>query len=368
MTSAASDLSRQLARNAEAVCRHYLPAGRREGRYWIIGDALGSSGRSLYVRLTGSEQGKGAAGKWTDAATGEHGDLLDLIGLTCGHRQLSDTMDEALRFLALPRPQRSLDQSEPRAPAGSRRAARRLFAGSQPIASTLAESYLRARSISGIRTEPSLRFHPRCWYRPSRDDEPGTPTSFPALIAAVTDADGTITGVHRTWLDPLRTDKAPIATPRRAMGDLLGHGVRFGRAASVMVAGEGLETVLSLRMAMRTMPMVATLSSAHLAALAFPAGLQRLYVARDSDAAGNRAVKSLHERAIIAGVEMIVLEPERDDFNTDLMRYGLDALTARLADQLVAGDRDYLLASGARDESDHKPSSAAYSSIRATAF
>jgi hypothetical protein len=65
---------------------------------------------------------------------------------------------------------------------------------------------------------------------------------------------------------------------------------------------------------------------------------------------------------------MIVLEPERDDFNTDLMRYGLDALTARLADQLVAGDRDYLLASGARDESDHKPSSAAYSSIRATAF
>ena len=32
----------------------------------------------MFVRLTGPA-GKGAAGKWTDAATGEHGDLLDLI-------------------------------------------------------------------------------------------------------------------------------------------------------------------------------------------------------------------------------------------------------------------------------------------------
>lgn len=84
MAGPASDLSRALARNVESVCRHYLGAGRREGRYWIAGDALGSPGRSLYVRLKGDDHGKGAAGKWTDAATGEHGDLLDLIGLNCG--------------------------------------------------------------------------------------------------------------------------------------------------------------------------------------------------------------------------------------------------------------------------------------------
>jgi hypothetical protein len=52
------------------------------------------------------------------------------------------------------------------------------------------------------------------------------------MIAAVTDLDGTITGAHRTWLAPDGSDKAPIDTPRRAMGDLLGHAVRFG------VAGE----------------------------------------------------------------------------------------------------------------------------------
>jgi hypothetical protein len=341
---AASDLSRQLARNAEAVCRHYLPAGRPEGRYWIVGDALGSPGRSLYVRLRGGEHGKGAAGKWTDAATGEHGDLLDLIALNCGHHQLSEALDEARRFLALPMLEPSFDPNEPGAPAGSRKAARRLFTASRPIAGTLAERYLRARSITGVRTDSCLRFHPRCWYRPSRDDQPGTPAAFPALIASVTDTDGNITGVHRTWLDPEMPQKAPIATPRRAIGDLLGHGVRFGSAAPDMIVGEGLETMLSLRMALTATPMVATLSSAHLAAFAFPACLRRLYVARDRDSAGDQAVSTLGERTDPVGIEMIVLDPVFDDFNTDLMRQGLGAFAASLAHQLPVDDQQRLVA------------------------
>ena len=34
----ASELAHRLAREAEAVCRHYLFNGRREGRYWLVGD------------------------------------------------------------------------------------------------------------------------------------------------------------------------------------------------------------------------------------------------------------------------------------------------------------------------------------------
>ena len=72
----AADLARRLARDAEAVCRHYLSNGRRSGHYWVVGDVMHILGRSLYVRLSGPEYGPGAAGKWTDAAaTGEHGDL-----------------------------------------------------------------------------------------------------------------------------------------------------------------------------------------------------------------------------------------------------------------------------------------------------
>jgi hypothetical protein len=62
----AAELAHRLARDAEAVCRHYLSNGRREGRYWLVGDVRNTPGRSLFVRLKGPESGKGAAGKWTD--------------------------------------------------------------------------------------------------------------------------------------------------------------------------------------------------------------------------------------------------------------------------------------------------------------
>ncbi|XWX54025.1 hypothetical protein MSP5_001033 [Methylosinus sporium] len=66
MFDSPAELAQRLARDAEAVCRHYLSNGRREGRYWLVGDARNTPGRSLFVRLTGAESGKGAAGKWVD--------------------------------------------------------------------------------------------------------------------------------------------------------------------------------------------------------------------------------------------------------------------------------------------------------------
>lgn len=334
--SAASDLSRRLARNAEAVCRRYLPAGRREGRYWIVGDALGSTGRSLYVRLKGPDHGRGAAGKWTDAATGAHGDLLDLLALNCGHLRLADTLDEARRFLATPRTELPEGLDEAPVPMGSARAARRLFAASRPIGATLAERYLFSRGITGVRTERWLRFHAACWYRPDRDDVAPTPDAMPALVAAVTDLNGTIMGVHRTWLDPSGCGKASVAVPRRAMGELLGHGVRFGAAGPVMVAGEGLETVVSLRMAVPRMPAIAALSAAHLAAIRFPEPLRRLYIAREHDAAGNAAFTALTARGAREGIEILPLDPVLDDFNADLCAFGAAGLAERLRISLDA--------------------------------
>ena len=51
-----------LGAHAEAVCRRYLPHGRKQGRYWIAGDLDGARGRSLFVRL----RGPGVPGKWTE--------------------------------------------------------------------------------------------------------------------------------------------------------------------------------------------------------------------------------------------------------------------------------------------------------------
>lgn len=333
----AAELAHRLAREAEAVCRHYLSNGRREGRYWLVGDVRNTPGRSLFVRLKGPESGKGAAGKWTDAATGDHGDLLDVIRDSCGLADFRDVANEARHFLSLPRSEPEPDRGRRPsfAPAGSPESARRLFAMAQPISGTVVEAYLRNRGITALHGTASLRFHPRCYYRP----DAWSPTeTWPAMIAAVTDPGSKITGAHRTWLDPSGRDKAAIDTPRRAMGALLGNAVRFDVAHDCLAAGEGIETMLSLRCVMPTMPMVAALSAAHLAAVLFPATLRRLYIARDDDPAGDGAMASLIHRANEAGIEAIALSPRLGDFNEDLRTLGIDALRAALRVQIAAED------------------------------
>jgi hypothetical protein len=335
MSGNASDLARRLARQAEAVCRHYLSNGRREGRYWLVGDVANTPGRSLFVRLSGPEHGKGAAGHWTDSATGQHGDLLDLIALNRGFDRLRDTLDEARAFLALPPAPLTPRQNRLPAPRGSPESARRLYAMSRSIVGTLAQTYLHSRGITTVSKGDPLRFHPRCYYRP---DEHRPTETWPALIAAVTDLGGRITGAHRTWLDRSGQDKAPVDSPRRAMGNLLGHGVRFGVARDVMAAGEGIETMLSLRMILPTLPMVAALSANHLAALLLPPKLRRLYVASDADPAGSAAMASLCSRAEAAGIEPFVLSPCFDDFNEDLRHVGPERLRTSVRRQLAPQD------------------------------
>lgn len=335
----ASDLADRLAEDAEAVCRHYLSAGRRAGNYWLVGDVGNNKGRSLYVHLVGER-----VGRWTDAATGQFGDLLDLIRETCGLFDFRDVAEEARRFLSLPRPEpvSSLRRHAQYSAAVERPAserARRLFRMTQPLAGTLADAYLRERGILRASAHAALRFHPSCYYH---DLVAGRTSSYPALIAAVTDCAGAITGVHRSWLDPEGDGKAKVDDPRRALGGLLGNGVRFGFPVNapvpVMAAGEGLETMLSLSHVMPGMPMVAALTANHLAAFRFPPGCRRVYIAADADAAGRHGIEGLSRRAQEEGILPLVLSPELGDFNEDLRWLGPDRLTAILRAQLIPED------------------------------
>jgi hypothetical protein len=347
MRETAADLARRLADYAEAVCREYLSNGRREGSTWRVGHIENTPGRSLMVRLV--DNSYAAAGKWIDFATGEHGDLLDLIARSRRLQDFRDIAEEARRFLGLP--DTVPTRSRPPAPSRSSEAACRLFAAAKPIHRTIAETYLRRRGIADLGGLMALRFHATCFYR-AREDAPRE--TWPALLAAVTDLRGAVTAVLRTWLERVGSDKAPLSTPRRAMGHLLGNGVRFGvgesarAATSVLAAGEGLETMLSLRCVLPGMPMIAALSATHLAALVPPAGLQRLYVARDNDRAGRRAAEMLAARAQADGVEASILTPSADDFNTDLLALGPDALADSVRMQLAPEDVERFLCAGRR--------------------
>lgn len=65
----------------ESVLFALFPAGKKRQGKFLIGDVLGSPGDSLEVVLAGDK-----AGLWTDRATGEGGDIFDLIA---GHLALN---------------------------------------------------------------------------------------------------------------------------------------------------------------------------------------------------------------------------------------------------------------------------------------
>jgi hypothetical protein len=404
-----ADLVDRLAVHAEAVCRHYLSNGRREGGYWRVGDLANTPGRSLFVRLKSGA--KGPAGKWTDAQSGEHGDLVDIIQATRGIRSFPKVIAEARAFLGLPDERLGHDRRHPGsrghrqrtqaavfgtrhgavddsgleasvttqdddAPtlADSINAARRLFMASVPVGGTLAETYLRRRGIAALDGLTALRFHPACLYRDEADAacsdtaEASALTAGalqsqsswrgPALIAAVTDADGWITGVQRTWLDaealpsdrPLgdHRGKSDLPDARRSLGLIAGGVVRLPALvagdAGILLIGEGVETVASLRAALPSLPMAAALSAGQLANFALPIRLRRLLIAEDADPAGRAAAAALAERAGATDVEAIILTPHSGDFNDDLRREGAEFLLRHVRSQLAIRACDTLCA------------------------
>lgn len=114
-----ADISRQLAEDAERVCRHLLPNGRRDGQEWRVGSADGEQGKSLGVRLSGSK-----AGIWSDFATGVGGDLIDLWSAVRCNGNLPKAIDEAKAYLGIRDPQFAAGGSRsfkpPRIPACTR--------------------------------------------------------------------------------------------------------------------------------------------------------------------------------------------------------------------------------------------------------
>ena len=93
--------------------------------------------------------------------------------------------------------------------------------------------------------------------------------------------------MQRIWLDPKRPAKGPISLrPRKAFGRVHGWAVRFGGSASgaTLLAGEGIETVLSLVTAVPHILAAATLSAGSHGAFEPPQDLALLVIARDKDA------------------------------------------------------------------------------------
>lgn len=73
----AKEVAKSLSNRSFEIASYLLPGGRKEGREYCLGNINGDSGKSLKICIEGEK-----VGVWSDFATGEGGDLLDLWSKT----------------------------------------------------------------------------------------------------------------------------------------------------------------------------------------------------------------------------------------------------------------------------------------------
>ena len=190
--------------------------------------------------------------------------------------------------------------------------AKRLWQEAQPIAGTVAETYLRGRGITCALPD-ALRFHPEAWHGP-------TAKRYPALVALVDGAEGF--AVHRTYLRPDGLGKAAVEPAKAMLGAVQGGAVRLTDRPGPLVLAEGIETALSLSCGLLRAPAAiwAALSTSGIKALRLPLRAGRLTIATDGDKAGREAAHALAERAHAQGWAVSLLPaPDGRDWN-DILR------------------------------------------------
>ena len=225
-------------------------------------------------------------------------DILAAAGLRSGDYRAPDPAELAMREAEQRKnAQRKAEQ------------AKRLWQEAQPIAGTLAETYLRGRGI----TDPlplTLRFHPEAWHGP-------TARRYPAMVAAVQGA--ALPAVHRTYLRADGMGKASLDGGDKLMlGGTQGGAVRLSDGPERLVVAEGIETGLSLSCGLLGGPATvwAALSTSGIRGLHLPPQAGRLTIAPDGDAPGREAANALAERANALGWQVSLLPaPDGRDWN-----------------------------------------------------
>lgn len=137
----------KLKLNMEALCKRFLPNGKRVKNEWHVGSIAGEAGESLHVQLEGDK-----AGLWYDHATGEGGDVFGLWARAKNIRFL-DALHEAARHVGIT----GLDEFEPpRKPKGFSRKNNKSMRGTEEF------RHLRERGIKEATMETyHVRAHSR---------------------------------------------------------------------------------------------------------------------------------------------------------------------------------------------------------------
>ncbi len=374
-TYSIGQIKEMLTDRVQEVAQCYAPPARGsytdKGVYFTLnpGRADKSVG-SFHITFTGAY-----AGRFHDHATGQDGDMLDLIRLAQGC-DLPAALREARAFLGLEtespdvrrqrqkaleagRARRAEAERQQRADrANRRRAAHAMWlSGQERIAGTPVEMYLRDRrgiDLSALGRQPRvLRYHPQCYWR---EDDPETGEVCeghgPAMLALVTDAAGQARACHRTYLAidgrDGRWNKAPLKTSKKVLGDFRGAAINLWRgigprggkpaplsrapAGSHVFIAEGIEDALSCVVMLPEKRVLAAVSLGNLGQVRLPDTITTVTLIADNDE-GDQA-RAVLQRAIeahaAAGREVRVHRPGagHKDLNDELRAARADAREA----------------------------------------
>lgn len=181
------------------------------------------------------------------------------------------------------------------------------------------ETYLKNRGLNnGYTTD--IRYH--------RALRHSSGAYFPAMVTAITDVEGEVVGIHRTYLT-VDGKKAEVQPNKMMLGNCRGGAVRFrGRTAaddSTVFITEGIETALSIRQLFGDVQVYAALSVYGLRSIQLPSWVKRVIVVADGDQLGTPAFMAA-QRAVVElrrrGLEVVMLRCpfEDEDFNDILQK------------------------------------------------
>jgi DNA primase len=187
--------------------------------------------------------------------------------------------------------------------------AEKLYQAAVNLTNTPAERYLESRGLRRVAAWDRLRV--------SKLHYPGK-GPHPVLIAPIEAPDGTLAGVHRTYLQP-SGKKLSVRDPKRTLGQVRGNAIHLGAVADELIICEGLEDGLTLHQELE-LPVWVACGASSLHSMVIPAQVRSLVIAADNDPAGEMAAYRAADAMAVLGRRVGIIRPASGfkDFNDEL--------------------------------------------------
>lgn len=241
---------------------------------------------------------------------GAHGDVVDYVRLIDG----VDYREAAERLVAGLVPSAPVQLLPPAEEKRTQGEAERIWQNAVSASQTPVSAYLASRGLN-CSIPPSIRFARLPYGRGA--------AAMPCMVALVVDADGSPTGIQRTYLQEDGRGKADVAKPKLCLGRIGGGAVRLGEPERKLIVTGGIEDGLTLQQGVGQ-PAWAVTGEAMIAGLQLPDAVQSVVIGADADKSGreaaNRGAISFTEQ----GREARIIYPSAGfkDFNQELQERG----------------------------------------------